>query len=56
MLPSRWLVLLLALPVLAALGLFAAPELTRPLLAFDGVVALLCLLDALLSRRVDQQA
>jgi uncharacterized protein (DUF58 family) len=52
MLPSRWLVLLLALPVLAALGLFAAPELTRPLLAFDGVVALLCLLDALLSRRV----
>ncbi|HEX6764501.1 MAG TPA: DUF58 domain-containing protein [Polyangiaceae bacterium] len=52
MLPSRWLVLLLALPALAALGLFAAPELLRPLVAFDLSVAALCALDAVLSRRV----
>jgi uncharacterized protein (DUF58 family) len=52
MIPSRWLVLLLALPALAALGLFAAPELVRPLIAFDVTVAALCVLDAVLSRRV----
>ena len=52
MLPSRWLVLLLAVPALAALGLFAAPELLRPLIAFDVVIAALCVLDATLSRRV----
>ncbi|HEX6275071.1 MAG TPA: DUF58 domain-containing protein [Polyangiaceae bacterium] len=52
MIPSRWLVLLLALPALAALGLFAAPELVRPLVAFDVTIAALCALDAALSRRV----
>ena len=52
MLPSRWLVSLLALPALAALGLFAAPELLLPLVAFDVTVVALCLLDMALSRRV----
>jgi uncharacterized protein (DUF58 family) len=52
MLPSRWLVLLLALPALAALGLFAAPELFVPLVAFDAVLVLLVFVDGVLSRRV----
>jgi uncharacterized protein (DUF58 family) len=51
MLPSRYLVLLLALPALAALGLFAAPELMKPLLAFDAVIAGLVVFDAVASRR-----
>jgi uncharacterized protein (DUF58 family) len=52
MIPSRWLVLLLALPALAALGLFAAPELVLPLVVFDVTIAALCVLDFVLSRRV----
>lgn len=52
MLPSRWLVLLLAIPALAALGLFAAPELLWPLVGFDAAIAAVSLLDAAISRRV----
>ncbi len=52
MLPSRFLLLLLAAPALLALGVLADRALLMPLLALDGLIALVALVDAVWSRGV----
>ncbi len=50
MLPSRLLVLLLAVPALLSLGVLVDRALLLPLLSLDGLIAFVALVDAVLSR------